>query len=196
MNKAYSIAGLVGYLGLSAVNPGIAQAQAKDEPVKFGPSRQQLTYASEAGEERGLLGRNLPPVTPENWGKISIGAISLDLWGVLDGTSFVYQASPIVKLLEIHRNGSRIKYFDVPSNDYAHDTATVDGHKVLTKNANFFETAKPSPTPITTEEILVGILNDYRQRLNIADAEKKAQASRKVLTPQELKQSLDAFVKK
>ena len=90
----------------------------------------------------------------------------------------------------------RIKYFDVPSDDYAHDTATVDGHKVLTKNANFFETAKPSPTPITTEEILVGILNDYRQRLNIADAEKKAQASRKVLTPQELKQSLDAFVKK
>lgn len=197
MNRTYGIAALVGYLGLSAVNPGIVQAQTKDEPVKFGSNR-QFTYAPtrlESQEHLALVSGNYPPITPENWGKISIDGLSLTLWGVLDGTSFSYIKNEISGVLEIKKDGKIIRYVDFSPYKYNNDKATVNGQEVLIRGPNFFETAKPSQKPETTEERLVSILSDYRQRLNIPAAEKQAEASRKVLTPQELKQFLDAFAK-
>ena len=197
MNKMYGIVALAGYLGLSAINPAILSAQGNNEPIKFGSNRQvkYIPTPLESQEYIALLRGNYPPVTPENWGKISVDESTLTLWGALDGTSFSYLKDEIAGVLEIKKDGKVIRYVDYSSNDYRHDEATVNGQEVLVRSPDFFETTKPLQIPITPEDRLVSILGEYRQRLNISAAERQAKSLRKVITPQELKQSLDVFVK-
>ena len=107
-----------------------------------------------------------------------------------------YHKTGIAGVLEIERNGERVRIIDFPYNETGqHDEATVNGQEVLHRRSNYFETTKPFGVPKTPEERVVNILSDYRKKLNIDAAEKQQQSLRHVLTKQELKGSLDAFVK-
>lgn len=195
MRRAYAVAALA-TLGLYAAGSSISLAQNKNDPVRFGRIGRELVYTKEDNDVPfNLIIGGVPPITPENQGKIKIHFSGFELWGVLDGAGFYYARSGIADVLQIERNGTRIRYVDFPSRDYRSDSAEVNGHTVLEKKADFFETAQQSHPPQTTEERLVSILRDYRQKLNVAEAGKRSEALMPHLTQKELQESLDKFIK-
>jgi hypothetical protein len=192
MNKAYTIAALAGFLGLSAPNPSILSSQENGDPLMFGQNR-DVTYTETTKARDSISG--LPFSNTENQGTAYLNSIGFELSGVLDGARFLYKRTPIADVFEIERNGTRIRYVDFPANDYRSDQAVVNGHVVFENDSKFFESTQPLQSPQAVEERLVSILSDYKHKLNVDEAQRRAEALRPAPTQQEVQESLDAFVR-
>ncbi|GEM_PF-3161711 len=212
MKKLLGLVALAGYLGYNLMAPNVI-AQSRYSPIRFGKDKEYSYSASYDKEESSnfeVLGRAIKSAfsgadkvrlidISKNWGKIYIGEQGDSVvWGVLDGVLFYSEKFIDTRKIDITKRDVTVQFDDIPKASPGNDHATVNlEYVVALGNPGFYE----GPVPIkpweqlTLQERLHSIYSFYSAALNLKEVEQAAQKSKVVIPPNELRKSLDIFLK-